>query len=106
MRFARLRDLGTLLGVWIAAIVISLPLTWKHFYSQLFLGARLRRDIGFSDSSPYTVDPNFSFRQREVVAVSSVTKGGIAERVGLRPHDVFVEYCRRDRGSTALFFDL
>ena len=106
MRRPRLRDFLWLLAAWAGAFLICLPFTWRHFYSQLILGYPLRREIGFSDSSPYTRDPRLFLNSREVVAVGSVKEGSIAGQAGLRANDVFLDYSKRDRGATALFMDL
>ncbi len=106
MRLPRLRDIALMFAAWAGAFLICLPFTWRHFYSQLILGYPLRRDIGFSDSSPYTRDPKYFLRAREVVAAGSVKQGSIAARAGLRANDVFLDYSKRDRGATALFLDL
>jgi hypothetical protein len=106
VRRPSMRTLLLLPGTLLLAFVITLPITWRHLHAQVLLGFPLRHELGFTESSPYTPDPRYPLGQREVVAVADVTPNGIAARAGLRPDDVFVDYCRRDRGATALFLDL
>lgn len=106
MRLPRLRDILLVLAAFPAALLITLPFTWRHLHAQIVLGNPLRQELGFSESSPYTPDPRNFLGQREVVAAGSVDPDSLAARAGLRANDVFVEYCRRDRGATALFLDL
>lgn len=106
MRLRPAGAFGTLLGAFVLALLITLPITWRHLHAQIVLGHALRRDLGFTESSPFTLDRRYSLGQREVVAVHEVNPHGIAARAGLQSDDVLVDYCRPDRGATALFLDL
>jgi hypothetical protein len=101
----KLREVLMVLTALPVSVVLTLPITWRHLYYQAIIGTPLRRELGFSDGSPFTQDPQY-WLGREVVSVTAVVPGGVAASAGLRPGDVFVDYCRPDRGTTALFRDL
>src|SRR5437868_3126577 len=77
------------LAVLLAGTVLwSTVIVFRAYYYQLFIGNRLRIELGFTHGTCYMIDNG---RSIGVITLASVTPGGVFDLAGFRVNDILLD---------------
>jgi hypothetical protein len=90
----RVRTLSLLMLLLLGGVVFTFA---KMYYYQVYVGAELRKDLGFQAGTPYISEGGFLGMGIEPVTIEEIVPGSVFDKAGFVKNDILIDGIRLNK---------